>query len=370
MKVLHLTSHLNIGGITSYLYQLLSGCKKMNIDCALGAREGACKNKFLTLDIPVYALPFTKNVLSPHLLPILYALKKKHEKQCWEIIHAHTRVSQFAAHWLSKILHIPYVTTFHGHYNHHWGRQIFPCLGAQTIAVSHAVEADLQSHYIRHDPKISVILHGIDTDFFSPSRINLREKTDFQHRYQLQSVPTLGILSRLAAEKGHLELVDIFHRLLHQFKKPLQLLIIGEGREKNSILQRIKDLHLDTYVRIIPPQADPRIALSLVDIYVTYHRGPEGFGLSTLEAMALGKPVVIAYTHGGLGDFIEDGKNGFLLKNASPQIMIDKILLLLDQSDLRKNMGNTNTEKIRRLFSVERMTKETLYVYEKALAAH
>ena len=84
--------------------------------------------------------------------------------------------------------------------------------------------------------------------------------------------------------------------------------MIGDGKMKSSILKKIEELKLSDSVFLLPTQKDPRTALSLIDVYVTFQAGPEGFGLSFLEAMSLGKPLVISYSKGGMADFLENEK--------------------------------------------------------------
>ena len=115
---------------------------------------------------------------------------------------------------------------------------------------------------------------------------------------------------------------------------------------------------------LLPTQKDPRSALSLIDIYVSFQTGPEGFGLSLLEAMAMGKPLIISYEKGGLEDLIHNGQEGFLFKSTSLEFFSEKILELLRSPNMRQQMGQKAAEKAKTFFSYQRMTKETIKVYE------
>lgn len=368
MKVLHITTHLNVGGITSYLSYLCTSLKELGVTPSIASAPGEMEAHFKKNQILLYSIPIhTKNILNPKLLISWLKLKKWYQRESWNLIHAHTRVSQCLAHILSGSIHIPYVTTFHGHYTHHVGRKIFPCLGNKTISVSTSVTDDLKKHYSKFSEKMITISHGLNIDYFNAKAITEEQKKEMRQKIGLRDLPTLGIISRLSVEKGHLKLLEIAKQLINQEKQRVQLLIVGEGKQKEEILKKIVQYNLTNSVFILPTQKDPRLALSLIDIYVTYHEGPEGFGLSTLEAMAMRKPVVIAYSQGGMIDFIEDEKDGFIMPSGSPKLMIEKILALLKSPDMRSTMGQHGCEKIKNNFSARRMAEQTLKVYEKVL---
>lgn len=365
MKILHLTTHLNVGGITSYLYQLSQGLQKIGVQTSIASSGGEYSIEFENHKIPLYEIPLkTKSELSPKLGLSFLKLKNLHQKEKWDLLHAHTRVSQCLAQALSAYFKIPYVTTFHGFYHHHLGRKLFPCLGQKTIANSHAVASHLKTAYPTRAHQITTIHHGIDTDFFHPSVVAESQKDKWRQILHLAPLPTLGIVGRLSVEKGHLHLLEILKILMDRYHQKVQLLIVGDGKEKESIEQKSVALGLKDFIRLIPTQNDPRPFFSLIDIYVTYHAGPEGFGLSTLEAMAMGKPVVISYAQGGMGDFIQDGQEGFLMKEASVDSVAQKINGLLNSKSLQIQLGINAAQKIKDSFSHTKMAEKTKKIYE------
>src|SRR3989338_166978 len=160
MKVLHLTTHLNLGGITSYLYQLSQGLQKGGVQTSIASSGGEYSSEFENHQIPLHLIPLnTKSELSPKLGISFLKLKSLYQKEKWDLIHAHTRVAQCLAQALSSYCKMDYVTTFHGFYDHHLGRKLFPCLGKKTIANSHAVASHLKTAYPKYENQITTILH-------------------------------------------------------------------------------------------------------------------------------------------------------------------------------------------------------------------
>jgi glycosyltransferase involved in cell wall biosynthesis len=71
----------------------------------------------------------------------------------------------------------------------------------------------------------------------------------------------------------------------------------------------------------------------------------EGLGYSVLEAMALGRPVVTSAV-GGLREIIVDGQNGFLIKPGDTDAIVDRVIRLAADPDLRTTMGRAARETI------------------------
>lgn len=365
--MLHLTTHLNIGGITTHIYSLCRGLKKMGLEPQIASCGGEMEESFEESQIKMHVIPIaTKNELSPKVVWSYFKLKKLYSREKWDLIHAHTRVAKWLAHHLSRSLKIPYVITSHGYYGQHrLGRRLFPCFGSHTLAISESVKEDLMKLGLHSPQQISTVHFGLDTGKFHPQAISKAEKEVFRQKIGLKDAPTLGIVARLAIEKGHLELLDILSHL--NKKKRVQLLMVGEGRQKEAILAKIQALKLEEVVFMLPPEIDPRPIFSLIDIYVTFFAGAEGFGISLLEAMAMGKPIVISCQKGGMTDFIENNKNGLVLDKYSKEQMVEKIENLLENEALRKRLGEAACQTVKERFSFEKMAEKVSKIYETVI---
>lgn len=94
----------------------------------------------------------------------------------------------------------------------------------------------------------------------------------------------------------------------------------------------------------------------------------EGFGLGVAEAMACGKPVV-ATDCSSMPELVVDGKGGFLCEMDNVEEFAEKIRILAADPVLRKDFGAFNRERTERLFSLDRMAKDYLDLYESLLRA-
>ena len=89
----------------------------------------------------------------------------------------------------------------------------------------------------------------------------------------------------------------------------------------------------------------------------------ETFGISVIEAMAFGLPVVATST-GGLPEVVEDGVTGILVPTGDAEALADALIRLLKDPGLRQRMGQAGQERVRDEFTVDHVIDRTLAVYE------
>lgn len=146
-------------------------------------------------------------------------------------------------------------------------------------------------------------------------------------------------VGRLSAEKGFDDLLRLFKKI--STKHPdWKLNIIGDGMERNNLLELAKDLKLGDKVVFHGYQNKDFINDMLMNsaLYVMTSR-TESFGLVLIEAMSYGIPCVAYDSAQGANEIIDDGKNGYLIKARSEEAMLEKINLLINDEKLRKKLG-------------------------------
>ncbi|MBK9713254.1 MAG: glycosyltransferase family 4 protein [Kouleothrix sp.] len=92
----------------------------------------------------------------------------------------------------------------------------------------------------------------------------------------------------------------------------------------------------------------------------------ESFGISCLEAMACGLPVV-ATTAGGLPEVVEDGVTGILVPPGDSTALAEAINLLLSDAELRQRLGHAGRERVLATFTPDRVAEQTLSAYRSII---
>lgn len=137
---------------------------------------------------------------------------------------------------------------------------------------------------------------------------------------------------RLVEDKGFDLAIRACARLVQNGYTSIQWTIIGEGAARNALQDLIEELNMSDYIRLTGQQANPYSFMRAGDLFVQPSR-IEAFGLTIIEAMILGKPVISTRTDGGL-ELLQDEQYG-LLCEASEESIAGAVENMLVSSDIR-----------------------------------
>jgi glycosyltransferase involved in cell wall biosynthesis len=207
----------------------------------------------------------------------------------------------------------------------------------------------------RHD---TVIHNGIDVEKFS-DRTTPVEKLQFRQSHGFTGEDyVIGLCAVMRPEKAH----DDVLQAIASLKKgglDVKCLFIGDGPERLKIEQRIEALGLAQQVRITGFLKDVRLAIAACDAMALVSHYVETFSIAALEAMALGKPMIMSNV-GGAGEQIVDGENGYLYRRGDIVALAEAIRRLQDPVQ-RARMSTLARSMVVRQFSVANM----LQAYER-----
>ncbi len=363
MRILLLTTNLHIGGIERYTITLANALQRMGHSVFVASAGGELE-KELSPEIKVVRVPMgTKSVVSPKITATVFKLWELVKEEKIEVIHAQTRVSQFAACMLSSMTRVPYVSTWHGFYRPHFFRKVLPCWGEVTIAISRVVYDHLKDDFKRDEKKIRLIYNGLDVSRFTHV-YTAQEKLEIRKRYRLKEGPVVGIIARLSEEKGHIILLEAFKDLLNDIRGA-QLLIVGEGRMGNKIKARVSELGIEDNVCFCGSTLSTHDFLSVMDVFVRPST-IEGFGLTVVEAMMMGVPVVST----NVGDFkvmLDDGEVGVLADPFDARHLKEAIKSILTDGELAGRIRTAARKYAESHFSADRMAKQVEKVYREVI---
>ncbi|MBN2541651.1 glycosyltransferase [bacterium] len=243
--------------------------------------------------------------------------------------------------------------------------RIFKTVNAQTVTTP-LQEEKLEELYNFKADNVAVISPGVDVHHFRPlEKGEATIQTGLPDRY-------IFCLSRIDSNKGH----DL---LLHAFdivrkEVPDVQLVIGGGSPQpqerelevlNNMRKIIDDKDMGERVEItgyIPDENlvacyQGAILFALPSIF-------EPFGMTALEAMACGTPV-IASKFGGIRNVINSGENGILVDPSKPGEFADAIIKVLKNKELAKELGKQGHETSHKEFSWEAIARKHIEFYDK-----
>jgi L-malate glycosyltransferase len=356
MNILLLANHLNAGGISRYIVNLAKGLKARGNAVWVAASGGEWVNELSGQGISFIPIPMTtKFLLSPKILRSFFILRAVARVDQIEVVHSNTRVTQFLGFLLFCRLKIPYVSAFHGFYRPKISRSLFKLAGLKTIAVSQAVKRHLVSDLEVAPENIEVISNGIEVDKILPG-VDKRGSWNFNSKDIL-----IGILGRISAEKGHFLAVEALQDLSERYER-LFLLLCGEGKVKQLLIERIEQRGLKERVRFL--NCASQDFLASIDILLVPSQ-KEGFGFSIIEAFARGIAVV-GHNTGGIAEIIKNRKNGILFDDYTSLALADAIEELIIKKELRERIVAQAKEDVYN-FTIEEMARKTEGIYRKAL---
>lgn len=153
-------------------------------------------------------------------------------------------------------------------------------------------------------------------------------------------------VGRLSKEKGFSYLIDAW-RLVSKKYPAWELVIFGNGHEIESLQKQISDLGLEDNIRIYSPVKNISQEYLNSSLYVMPSI-TEAFGLVLPEAMACGLPCIAFNCSEGLSEIIKDKENGFLVEAKNVDQLSERVILLIEDEQLRKQMGQNARRSVQR----------------------
>jgi glycosyltransferase involved in cell wall biosynthesis len=203
-----------------------------------------------------------------------------------------------------------------------------------------------------HGKRDIVIHNGVDLQRFQGPTDGARASALRRTLGFSEETYIVGICAALRSEKAHVDLLEALRRLQDRGVAAKGLLI-GDGPERANIERRIAGLHLQGSVVITGFQDDVRPFISICDVVALTSHAVETFSIAALEAMAMGKPLVLTRI-GGAEEQVTDGFNGFVFEPGDIDALAGRLAELQD-GPLRRRMGAASRERVEALFSEQRM---------------
>ena len=171
-------------------------------------------------------------------------------------------------------------------------------------------------------------------------------------------------VGRLSPEKGYLDLLKVYSLLMKQYPDWV-LDIVGDGSERKSLETYITSHHLTDKVTLHGFQDSDYIdkLMHHSSIYVMTSF-TESFGIVLLEAMSHGLPCIAFDSAEGAREIITSGRDGYLIRRRNYDMMVQKIVDLINDPKKRKELGENGRHKISEVYSKESVLDQWLKIIE------
>lgn len=300
------------------------------------------------------------------VLSILICIKIN--KIQFDIIHAHyAHPPGFVAVLLAKIMKKPVVITCHGSDIHEYTEKNYPNKSRRhrvLYAIKNANYLISVSSFLKEriislgidGTKVEVIPNGINKERFYPIEINAaRNKLKLPINKKI--ILNVGVLTPI---KGTVYLINAFADLIKE-RDDLLLIIIGEGPLRSELENKARSLNLEQYVQFIGfvPNEELVFWFNAADLFVLPSLG-EGFGITIIESLSCGLPIV-ASNIGGIPEIINEDHLGILVPPGDIKELSNGILRGLVNDWDKKRLIERSKD-----YSWEKAAKSISHIYETA----
>lgn len=322
-----------------------------------------------------------KNKLKRKAINIIVHLKHFMNALYWisrqkiNLIHLNNSILGGYDLWLpiSLILHIPCISHERGFNSFSKLKGIEKYLlnkYSAVISVSDVIRENLKKCGISYH-KLLTVHDGIDPDLYR-SKVS-RRKDEVKRDLNINSKALIiGMIGNIRLIKGQKYLLDVLKILEEKYDDFVCIMVGGMSKstEKDNdfgsyLIDLINEYGMRDKINLTGYRSDIPDIINIFDVQVNASIIPDAFPHVILEGMSLGKAIV-ATNLGGAKESIKNGVTGFIVPHDNEREFANKLLLLLNNKELREQMGKAAKERINE-FHIKKNIENTQLIYSKII---
>ncbi len=351
-RVCLLIEALDLSGIAFAAWNLAEGLAEKGIHLLILARRGGVREE-------AFRRPGTTILVDPWAGSPLLGHRTLRQCRAFrpDLIHAQSIGVLSQAVRIARALDIPAFATANRMAEDD-GRQLAASPSVGIVAVSEAIRERLANQAGIGRDRIRVISNGLALDLLPAPAFDL--PSDSEH------IPVIGTYGTLLERKGQRIFLRAAAELLDT-GLDAEFVILGEGPDKPALRALSRELGIAKRVTFHPSSLRDARHIAALDILVepSYQ---EGLGLSVLQAMALGVPVVASGV-GGLYSLVEDGETGTLVPRGESHALATAVRDLLAAPERMRDLARHARELVESRFDIRRLVPDLLAFYRERLPA-
>jgi glycosyltransferase involved in cell wall biosynthesis len=350
MKILYLIQRFlpYIGGAENHLHQIVRRLPS-NYETSI-ITFGLHSQKYQVSKIPVRSYRGFRIHWGTGFTTLSHGMLKDLLRMKPDIIHAHTYgfAHTDLASFIGKMKNIPVVVTTH--YDRSKADEVSKLLlrelydniiGRMTLSIANKILAVtnyeknfLVSKFYLNDEKISVVPNGVEVDKFR----NLPDPQAIISRYGLQKSRVALFVGRIERKKGIQYLLRAAPKIVSEFPDFKILLVGPDWGYRNELKKIAKRIKIENMVIFAGPlkELDLLKAYNLSEFTILPSLG-EATGLTILESMAAGRPIVASRLP-TIAEFVIHEKDGMLFEPGNPEKLANSIISLMSNQKLREKL--------------------------------
>jgi glycosyltransferase involved in cell wall biosynthesis len=282
-----------------------------------------------------------------------------------DVVHTHSPYPAVGARLVAgrrtRLVHTEHNVWQRYHRATYWANAVTYPRNDLVFAVSDEVRRSIRYPgplSLLRTPTVETLYHGVEPDLLedAASPDGVREELGIPPEALL-----VGTVANLKPHKGLQHLLRA--AVLIRGRVPAaHFLVVGQGEARNDLEALAREMGLEDAVTFTGFREDAVRIASAFDVFAmsSLH---EGLSIALVEAMALGKPVVVTRV-GGLPEVVEDGRDGILVPPSDPGALAARIIDVLGDPALRERLGRAARRRAE-AFDVRRSVRRTEDAYEE-----
>ena len=363
VRVAYVTDKSGLGGGETSLVNLLESLPTLGIEPVLMCPEGELADAAKEAKVYVSVVRFPDVHLRVGLVPTFSLrtvrdLSRRLVHESIRVMHAESLIGAYYGALAARLAGIPSVATYHGYWPLRSSivRMFLYVFCRKVYAVSEATDHELRENLHFASRRTSTIPLGLSERFTAtlPDKESARRALGFS-----EDRPIVMQVARFQAIKRQDLMLEAFELLLSGTNRPKPLLLFVGGvmepadadslRFRRAVEEKARSLELRDSVRFLGHRSDVPLLIRAADVIVT-PSAFETFSMSTIEAMAVGTPVV-ATRVGGPAEIITHGSTGLLVPPNDANALANAIALLLADPERAQVMAGAAAASARRVYA-------------------
>jgi glycosyltransferase involved in cell wall biosynthesis len=348
VRILHTESSLGWGGQEIRILTEAAGLRARGYDVALACpEESTIHDRAADYGIEAHALPIARKRPQGML-----ALRRLLSTQRFDVVNAHSSTDCWLSALAMRTVGTPPALVRTRHISApvprdrltHW---LYTRATAHTVTTGEAIRAALIRDNGVDPERVTSIPTGVDAAHFVP-----RDRAAARRALHLpEAAPIVGICATLRSWKGHRYLVEAMPLLAH---RDAQLLIVGEGPQRQALILQVGALDLRERVRLAGDQGDVAPWLAAMDVFALPSTGNEGVPQALVQAMFAGIPCVTTDA-GAIGEIAIADHTALVVPRQNAVVLAAAIDRLLADRALGNRLAVAARERVAGCFGIETM---------------